>query len=252
MMDRNASVNPGGLAALKNVARFLTLVETLVHRDPHLPGMGVFSGYSGYGKTYSALYAWNKRDALRVEVGDSWTRKKFLEKVLAEADVKTNARTIADLTEEVIKVLGDDVRRPLFIDEADKLADKNMLELVREIQEHSQVPVLLIGEEKLPSKLMKVERVHNRVLEWVLAQPSDLDDARALAALFCPNLTLSDCLLDETVNQAKGVARRIVVNLTRMREHGRNTGENRFVSGDFEPGWFYTSEPPRRHARRAA
>ena len=182
MTNGDNSVNPGGLAALKNVSRFLVLMETLINRGPHLPGIGVFHGYSGYGKTYAALYVQNITGALRVEVGDSWTKKKFLQMLLEEAGIdKPRGRTIADLTEEAIEVLGDDPGRPLFIDEADKLADKGMLELVREIHEHSQAPIVLIGEEQLPGKILKVERVHNRVLDWVPAEPCDHDDARALA-----------------------------------------------------------------------
>jgi len=249
MGDRETSVNSGGLAALKNVARFLALVETLIHRGPHLPGIGVFHGYSGYGKTYASIYTTNKRRALRIEVGDSWTRKKFLENLLAEADVRPQRSTIADLTTEAIMALGDDFERPLIIDEADKLADKGMLELVREIQEHSQVPVLLIGEEQLPGKLMKVERVHNRVLDWVPAEPCDRDDARALADLFCPNLTLSDDLMDLLVEKAEGRARRIVVNLNKMGEQARNTRQQAFDARSFDAGWFYTGEPPRRTRR---
>ncbi len=65
----------------------------------------------------------------------------------------------------------------------DKLVDKGMIELVRDINKAAQVPVLLVGEELLPQKLEQYERVHNRVLEWVLAQPCDLADARAQANL---------------------------------------------------------------------
>lgn len=252
MTNGDNSVNPGGLAALKNVSRFLVLMETLINRGPHLPGIGVFHGYSGYGKTYASIYATNKKRALRLEVGDSWTRKKFLENLLAEADVKPQKSSIADLTSEAIMALGDDYERPLIIDEADKLADKGMLELVREIQEHSQVPVLLIGEEQLPAKLMKVERVHNRVLDWVPAEPCDMDDARALANLFCPHLDIDDDLLDVLVDKAQGRARRIVVNLNKMLEYARNSREASFDAGSFESGWFYTGEPPRRIARRVA
>ncbi|WP_346915096.1 ATP-binding protein [uncultured Roseibium sp.] len=255
MKDRDTSVNAsttGGLAAVKNVARFLSLMEMLIHRGPHLPGIGVFHGPSGYGKTYASIYAQNKRRALRLEVGDSWTRKKFLENLLAEADVKPTRHTNADLTTEAIMALGDDFERPLIIDEADKLADKGMLELVREIQEHSQVPVLLIGEEQLPAKLMKVERVHNRVLEWVPAEPCDFDDARALSDLFCPDLDLDDGLVDLMVDRTQGRARRIVVNLNKIREYARNTRQSAFDASSFADGWFYTGEPPRRGVRRAA
>ena len=249
MTDTAHSINSGGLAALKNVARFLTLVETLVQRGPHLPGIGVFHGFSGFGKTYASIYAQNKTRALRVEVGDSWTRKRFLESLLAEADVKPGGKSIADLTTETIMALGDDFERPLIIDEADKLADKGMLELVREIQEHSQVPVLLIGEEQLPGKLQKVERVHNRVLQWVPAEPCDFADAKALAALFCPELELSADLVDLLLERAQGRARRVVVNLNKIKEHARNSQSKSFSANSFDKGWFYTGEPPRRMAR---
>ncbi|ADZ70090.1 AAA family ATPase [Polymorphum gilvum] len=242
----------GGLAALKNVARFMTLVETLRGRSAHLPGIGVFNGPSGYGKSYSAIYAQNLTGALRVEVGDSWTRKKFLQSIVREAGHEPGRATIADLTEQAILVLGDDWDRPLIIDEADKLADKGMLELVREIQEHSQVPMLLIGEELLPAKLQQVERVHNRVLEWVPAEPCDIDDTHALADLFCPELTLSDSLLERLLERSGGRARRIVVNLNKLKEHARNRQLSKLSAEAFADDWFYTGEPPRRLSRRVA
>ena len=252
MTGRVPSVNTGRLAKLKNVARFLTLAETLIHRGPHLPGIGVFHGFSGYGKTYASISAQNMTRALRLEVGDSWTRKKFLESLLEEAEIKHGRKSIADMTSTAILALGDDFERPLIIDEADKLADKGMLELVREIQEKSQVPVILIGEESLPDKIKTVERVHNRVLDWVPAEPCDHDDARALADMFCPDLELEDSLIDLLVEQAQGRARRIVVNLNRISEYARNRQQTTFDAASFEKGWFYTGEPPRRASRRAA
>lgn len=254
--QNQAPDNAGGLAALKNVARFLTLVELLRARGPHLPGIGVFHGYSGYGKTYSAIYAQNVTGALRVEVGDSWTRKKLLENILKEAGHQPRRGSIADLTEQTILALGDDFDRPLIIDEADKLADKHMLELIREIQEHSQVPMLLIGEELLPQKLQKVERVHNRVLEWVPAEKCDVEDTRALADLFCPDLVLGDDLIVQVLEKSGGRARRIVVNLNRIREAARNERSGRLggalTAGRFAEDWFYTGDPRGRIKGRAA
>lgn len=242
----------GGLAAVKNVARFLTLVQSLIQRQEGLPGIGVFHGYSGLGKTYASIYAQNMTNALRLEVGDSWTKVKFLQNLLREAGVEPGKSTIADLTEKAINALADDWTRPLFIDEADKLADKGMLELVREIHEHSQVPVLLIGEELLPEKLEKVERVHNRVLDWVPAEPCDHADARLLAKLVCPSITISDELIDLIVDKTKGRARRLVVNFNKMAEHARNYRENELTCRSFGEDFFYTGERRSRHARRAA
>lgn len=247
------NVNPAptqGYAALGNVARFFTLIQTLMDRGANLPGIGVFHGPSGYGKTIAAIFAQNKTRALRLEVGDSWTKKKFLQKLLAEAGANQKRGSIADLTEVAIEVLADDFERPLIIDEADKLVDKGMIELVREIYEHSQVPVLLIGEELLPEKLMKVERVHNRVLSWVQAEPCSAEDTEKLAAIHCPGLSLSPELLALVAEKSAGRARRICVNLNNIWQEAHLSGQEVFRPEDFAAGFFYTGEP--RRMRRAA
>lgn len=234
-----------GPVALKNVAAFMAMTTRLIERDPHLPGIGVCHAPSGYGKTYASIFAQNRTRALRVEVGDSWTRRTLLAAILREAGTPVLKRnTIADLAEQVIMVLGDDPSRPLIIDEADKLIDKGISELVREVQEHSQAPVILIGEEKLPAKMLAVERLHNRVLDWMPAQPCDLEDTRALAAAFAASIKLDDELLETIRTQSGGRARRIVVNLARVAEAARNKGTRTFAAKDWGNRPFYTGEPP--------
>ncbi|MBG6160559.1 hypothetical protein IWQ54_000209 [Labrenzia sp. EL_195] len=251
MTNSNQHVN-GGLAAVKNVARFLTLVQTLIDRPEGLPGIGCFYGFSGLGKTMASVYAQNMTNAMRIEVGESWTRKTLLQKILVEARIEPRRATIADLTEMAINALSDNWPRPLFIDEADKLADKGMLELVREIYEHSQTPLLLIGEERLPEKLETVERVHNRILEWVPADYCDHDDARMLADLICPNLDLSNELIDHLLETGKGRARSLCINFNRIKERARNHRENAFTMTSFDEDFFFTGKRRGRQARRAA
>ena len=234
-----------GPVALKNVAAFMAMTMRLIERDPHLPGIGVCHGPSGYGKTYASIFAQNKTRALRVEVGDSWTRRTLLSAILREVGGAVAKRgTIADLAESVIVALGNDPARPLIVDEADKLVDKGMIEIVRELHEHSGAPVILIGEEKLPTKLLSVERLHNRVLDWLPAQPCDLDDTRALAVAFAPKIRLGDDLLEAIRTQSGGRARRIVVNLARVAEVARNKAAISFGLKEWGTQAFYTGEPP--------
>lgn len=237
------SVN-GTLAMLKNVAACYALVEKLRTRPAHMDGFGVFYGPSGYGKTYASIYAQNKTRALRVELDDSWTKRSLLRAILLEAGA-TPRGTVADLTEQVIMVLGDDPERPLIIDEADKLADKGMIELVRGIEQKSRASILLVGEELLPEKLRRSERAHNRVIGWVPANACDLADTRALAGLYVPELDLADDLVEEVRKQTEGRARRIVVTLEAIREFARNTGTKALDRATYQ-GAYFTSTPPRR------
>jgi DNA transposition AAA+ family ATPase len=234
-------------APLKNVAAMGVLVERLRHRGPHLPGFGVFHGFSGYGKTYAAIYVQNRYGGPRIELGDSWTKKTLLRAILRELGLNEPRGTVADLAEQVIERLAAPEHPPLLIDEADKLIDKNMIELVREVQEASHCPIILIGEELLPQKLERSERTHNRVLEFVTAQPCDLDDTRKLATALTPHLTIADPVLDRIRRESEGRARRIVTNLDRLSEWALGIGARDIheFTGDF-----YTGKSPIR--RRGA
>lgn len=236
-----------GPIALKNVAAFMTLATRLIDRSPHLPGIGVCYGPSGYGKTYASIFAQNKTRAVRVEVGESWTRSTFLRAVLFELGADPRG-TVASMAEKAKAVLGENPRRPLIVDEADKIVDKGYIELVRELQEHSGAPVILIGEEKLPAKLERTERVANRVLDWMPAQPCDIEDTQHLARAFCPNVTIAPELLDEIRRQSQGRARRIVVNLAQVLEIARNRGVTTVDRKAWGLAEFHTAKPPR--ARR--
>lgn len=246
MTNHTTTVNTKGtVALLKNVAACMAAMARLQDRGPGRPGLGVFYGFSGYGKSYAAIYVQNKTRAAMVEVGESWTRKDFLKKTCIELNVDTKG-SVSALTDRIIETLSDD-DRPLIIDEADKCCDKGFIELVREIQMKSGASVLLIGEEKLPAKLAETERVDNRVLHWEPAQPCDLDDARALARQLSP-IEIADDLLERVRAESGGKARRIVVNLDLVTEAARNLGVTAMGAGDFS-GDFYTGATPKARGR---
>ncbi|WP_197723273.1 AAA family ATPase [Blastochloris tepida] len=220
-------------------------MERLRDRGGGRPGIGVFYGHSGFGKTKSAIYVKNKTNAALVEVGFTWSAKTLLQRLCVELRVETKG-TLAQLADRVVETLVDD-DRPLIIDEADKLCDKGMIELVRQIHEESGAPILLLGEEKLPSKIAREERVHNRVLVWEPAQPCDLADARTLAKVYCP-IEVADDLIEMIRTKSGGRARRIVVNLDLVADFARNAGLKALGAADYA-GPFYTGDEPKPRGR---
>lgn len=241
-------VKPNSIAPLQNVAAMMALIETLKTRPQISSGFGCFSGHSGYGKSFAARYAQNRADCLYIEVRSFWTRKTFCRAVLAELSIERPRGTISDMMEEIAFSLGDDPGRAVIIDEADVLVDKNMIELARDIQEMTSAPVILIGEEKLPEKLKRFERIDNRVLERVLAQPCDIDDAKVLARIICPNLTLADDLLQHFIDRTKGRTRRVANTLHEAATVARNKGLSALDRASFD-GTVYTDEIPTRERR---
>ena len=245
-----ANNNVISVAPLRNVQQMLKLADTLINRNINLPGLGVFSGFSGYGKTVAANYVRNTKRAHLIEVRSYWTQKAFAEGLLNALHVPSPKGTIPQLISQATRILGDDPDRLLIIDEADILVDKGMIELVRDIHDEAQVPIILVGEELLPQKLEASERTHNRVLEWVMAEPCDLSDVSALAKMFCPDIEVHEELLAEIIHQTEGRARRIVTTLNRVKKQARNDGLEKISKAEFDSPYF-TGRAPTRHMRRA-
>jgi DNA transposition AAA+ family ATPase len=229
------------IAPLKNVVAFSELVEDITSRPKHLPGIGVFNGPSGFGKTFSAQYAANTHRAYYVEVGAFWSVGRFCDAILSETGVVVG-RTIADKIEVIIERLAMS-SRPLIIDEFDHMATDRKVELVRDIHDKSDASILLIGEERLPEKLRKWERFHNRIMRWVPAEPATLGDAAALAKLYCPGIEISQEVLQDIARVSQLRVRRICTNLEQVRQSAKREGLTTFSPENREFNWF-TGEAP--------
>ena len=131
----------------------------------------------------------------------------------------------------------------LMIDEADFLAKKSMIEIVRDIYELSGGGIILIGEESLPKQLAQWERVHNRMMAWFEALPASIDDANRLAEKFCAHLSLDEEVLLHTLERSGARPRRIRVNLENINDFARKHGIERIGS---YPEWFSQRAPPAR------
>lgn len=240
---------PSSIAPLKNVTALITMIERLQNRPTGTPSIGVFSGYAGLGKSVAANYAQNAAQAIYLEVGPTWTIKEFLKKLLTELDEPNHKGTATDLIDRVHGILYDDPDQVILLDEADRLLDRRIIEIVRELHDKLQLPVVLIGEERLPAKLgePQYERVHSRVLEWRLAQPCDLTDAKMLAQYLVPEVDISDGLLGDIISRTRGNARRIATTLYQVENEATNSNVQTMDQATYT-GPIHTGETPTRYS----
>lgn len=213
----------GQVAHLGNVAIAATCMERLMNAASHLPRIGVLRGRAGLGKSSAACYLMNRYNAYRVECKSVWNRKTVLVEILKRMGIKPE-QTMPEMLDQVcaeLMVSG----RPLIIDEMDHLVEKSAVEIVRDIHDGSgNAPILLIGEEKIATKLERWERVHSRVLDWSQALPLDIEDARLLADFYCRKIEIADDLLAHIHAISAGSARRICVNLELVEETALRAG----------------------------
>ncbi len=234
------------VAPLRNVSALLTLVDRVVNRTFGLPGMATFYGPSGFGKSSAATYTNNAFGACHIEIQPLWRSKQMLAAIAGELGLRP-ARTAADAFEQVAEALGR-AARPLLIDEADRLVAHDMIEVVRGLYEASGVPVILIGEEQLPTSLMRWERVHGRMLDWVAAQPAEMADVTQLMPIYAAGIELGDDLKARLLEQSGGSLRRVSTNLSHVREIALTLGLTRVGLREWGARAFFRGEapPPRR------
>ncbi|HWP00026.1 MAG TPA: ATP-binding protein [Methylococcus sp.] len=232
------------IAEINNMALCDVAIERALSRSASLPGLVVFYGPSGWGKSFSANHIANRRRAYYVQAKSVWSKKHTLQAILREMGI-TPAGTIADMADQVAEQLAAS-GRPLVVDEMDHLVDRNAVELIRDLYEASRAPILLIGEERLPQKLKKWERFHGRVLAWVPAQPVTLDDARKLAPLYCPQVKVADDMLVKLVELSHGSVRRVCVNLEHIQETALTSGMEVVDVDNWGKRELYTGEAPSR------
>ena len=243
MTSMNMNVN-AGIADIANIGLCDVALERAIERTNSLPGMVCLYGPSGFGKSVAATHVANRRRAYYVQAKSVWTKKHTLKAILHEMGIKPLA-TIADMLEQAAQELAMS-GRPLIVDEMDHLVDKNAVELIRDLYESSQAPILLIGEEQLPNKLKKWERFHGRVLAWVPAQPVSLNDARKLVPLYAGEIQIEDDMLAHIVSLSGGSVRRVAVNLELVQETALTNGwesVDRQIWGQTD---LYTGEAPKR------
>lgn len=232
------------VAPITNVALASGLMERLMARPDHLPGLGVFYGYSGWGKTVAANYLAQDYKAYYVQCRSIWPKSALLGAILHNMGImpaKRNYERVDQIIEQ-LQLSG----RPLVIDEMDHIVEKIDIELIRDIYDGSRAPIMLVGEEQFPAKLRKNERFHNRILAWQPAQPADIGDVRHLAKLYATKITIEDVLLERLLHETRGVVRRICVNIDGMREYAVARGLVKITAAEWAGRGFDGGEPPKR------
>jgi len=233
-----------GSAPLRNIAVLHQTLQAAQNRPLHLPGIVTFSGPSGFGKSTAAAFVSAQTGAYYLELKSHWSKKPFLEAMLKNMGIPAY-KTVSAMADQVAEELAAS-GRPLIFDEFDyAVAREGMIDLVRDIYEQSNAPIVLIGEEKLPQKLKKWERFDGRIMDWAQAVPADLEDARALNGHYHPNVTVADDLLGVLVKMAGGSIRRIVTNLERIAAFAKMEGLQTIDLAGWGNQPLFTAQPPK-------
>lgn len=230
------------VAPLANVARLIQLIDRCHTRAHGLPGMGTFYGRAGLGKTTAGVYATNKFNACHIEAMPFGGVKNLLTMIVKELGFRP-ARTVPALFDQVAEELAR-TDRPLILDEADHLLSEKMIETVRRLHDVTGVPVILMGEEGLPQKLARWERVHGRMLSWVGAEPATIEDVQHLAGIYARGIDIRDDVKKRLLVASRGSIRNVSTNLSNLREFAAERGLTRLTMEEWGTRGFHSGQAP--------
>lgn len=233
------------IVALTNVGLLGGAMQRAQARPAGLPGLVVMYGPSGLGKSVAAAFAANQHRAYYVECRDTWSKKAFLLAVLKEMAIAPG-RTLSEMMDQIAEQLSRSMR-PLIVDDVQYMLDKAIANVLTDLYNASQGTIVLIGEERVPASLSKLERLHNRVMEWVPAQPASVEDLAELARASYPKLNIGEDLLDDLCRATRGCLRRAAVNLYKVQsEAAANMWDRVDMATWGKRGWFTGEAPSRR------
>ncbi|WP_052261771.1 AAA family ATPase [Leisingera sp. ANG-M1] len=231
------------LQPLTNVAKMAAMVTELQNRVFGMPGLGVFFGYPGYGKTFGAIFCASAFDVIHISIQGDWTKKTFLERLLLELGIAPK-RVVPDMVLQACEGLALD-GRTLIIDEADYAFRRGVLELIRDLHDGSNIPVVMIGMEEFPHKLKKFELIDSRVMLREAAQPATMKDARMLAGVYAEGIEVADDLLHAILERNTGNVRRMVTDLAQVKSEASKLGLSNITKEDWGDMEFRRKDAPR-------
>ncbi|NTT86900.1 AAA family ATPase [Tabrizicola fusiformis] len=231
-----------GVAPLDNVSRLSALIMRCQDRHDGLPGMGCLYGRSGLGKTTAAIHAVNAYNACHIEALPVGGTKSLMNMLVIEMGLKPQPTTEKLFMQAVSHLLKSP--RTVLIDEADQVLNDRSIELIRRLHDMTQVPVILLGEEMLPQKLQRWERVSSRILGFVGMAEATARDVDHLARIYAKGLDLSAELKAQILRASRGSIRNVATNLAGVAEYAMVRGLSR-LDGDALGGQpLHTGEAP--------
>ena len=236
---------PPNLAALSNVSRLLSLVETLEGRGSSLDGLGAFYGRPGLGKTSSGTCCAVLRSTVHLSINPFIREKGLMQMISTELGARVPVRITKDDLFNLTCAAMVEANRTIILDEADHLMRETVINTVRFLHDETRIPIILMGEEDLPVKLLQFPRVHSRVLERAGAEEATMADLDLLIAVEAKGFEIAPDLREELLLGSGHTHRYIVKNIDAIRRMALSQGLSRVTRSDWGSRLFDKGEVPK-------
>ena len=191
-------------AITKNVKRFIHGVEVINTPIKGRIGNGLFFGPPGTGKTDVGQWYASQHDVPYIRAKDISSRRSLLSNIVAELGEAPGY--LADtLFNQIVEQL---IERPrvIIIDEVDYLIRGGAVEVLRDINDMTNTPIIMMGMENVDKKLKAFRHLYDRFTAVVRFELFDKEEVSSLAESIC-SAKLSPCAVDYIAQAGGGKLR---------------------------------------------
>ncbi len=201
----------------KNVQRFIKGVEVVNTPIKGRVGNGLFYGPPGTGKTEAALWYNIENNVPYIRSRKVGSARTLLRLIVDALELDPEHSTDA-LFQQAVDALIDRPRE-IIVDEVEYLIKNGVVEVLRDLNDMTNTPVIMLGMEHANKKLRVFRHLYDRfsvVLRFDLFNREEISD---LATEIC-RVKLSDCAVEFIEKEGQGKLRLTTTWFTRAEQIG--------------------------------
>ena len=163
----------------KNVKRLIALLDEVQKLPPNIPKLALVYGEHGLGKTHSVIWWATRNDAIYVRANNEMTQNGLLKVIVEEL----GERPFFFMQENFNLVLKHLRFEPkiIVVDEVDYLVgNKNAIEVLRDIQDNTGVPIVLVGMGMIDKKIARFKHFNDRIYKKLKFEHFDENDIKEI------------------------------------------------------------------------
>jgi hypothetical protein len=170
-------------AITRNVQAFLSGMEVVATPVKGRIGMALVFGEPGTGKTEMAQRYAADNDFPYIRATDIMSRRTLLSRIVAELGEQPKF-TADDLFNQAVDMLLDHPRT-MIVDEVDYLCRGGMVEVLRDLNDITNVPIVMVGMHQLDQKLKRFRHLYDRFSAVVRFRAFEAADIGGIAEQIC-------------------------------------------------------------------
>ncbi len=163
----------------KNVKNFISLMSEIQNLPPNISKIALVYGEHGLGKTKTIIWWATRNNAIYVRANNEMTQGALLKEIAIELGERPYF-LMQDNLNVILKHLKTEPQI-IIVDEVDYLiGNKNVIEILRDIQDMTGVPIVLVGMGLIDKKISRFKHFEDRIYKKMKFEHFDISDIKEI------------------------------------------------------------------------